>query len=87
MAARVRAGCAQLDLGQFPPVANLRPEQDHPERYHVAVDVGRVRRVLLRIAADVQEFARVRAASRISTKSPSTPMRAPSAAGASPKRR
>ena len=37
---------------------NLRPEADHPERCDIVVDVGRVRRVLLRIAADIDELAR-----------------------------
>ena len=39
---------------------NLRPEADHPERCNIVVDLGRVRRVLLRIAADVDELARAR---------------------------
>lgn len=51
---------AQLDLGAYPPVTNLRPEVDHPERYNVVVDVGRVRRVLLRVASDIDELARAR---------------------------
>ncbi|MGO9043981.1 MAG: hypothetical protein ACLQIK_20810 [Mycobacterium sp.] len=29
---------------------NVRPEADHPERCNIVVDVGRVRRVLLRLA-------------------------------------
>jgi hypothetical protein len=41
-------------------VINLRPEADHPDRCNIVVDVGRVRRVLLRIAADIDELARVR---------------------------
>jgi hypothetical protein len=51
---------AQLELGEYPPVINLRPEADHPERCNIVVDLGRVRRVLLRIAADVDELARAR---------------------------
>jgi hypothetical protein len=51
---------AQLDLGKHPPVTNLRPEADHPERCNVVVDIGRVRGVLLRIAADIDELARAR---------------------------
>ena len=51
---------AQLELGEYPPVINLRPEADHPERCDIVVDVGRVRRVLLRIAADIDELARAR---------------------------
>jgi hypothetical protein len=51
---------AQLDLGEYPPVINLRPEADHPDRCNLVVDVGRVRRVVLRIATDVEELARAR---------------------------
>ena len=51
---------AQLDLGTYPPVANLRPEGDHPDRCNIVVDLGRVRRILLRIASDVDELARAR---------------------------
>ena len=36
------------------------PEADHPERYNLVVDSGRVRAVLLRIAADIDELARAR---------------------------
>jgi hypothetical protein len=41
-------------------VVNLRPEADHPDRCNIVVDIGRVRRVLLRIAADIDELARAR---------------------------
>ncbi len=51
---------AQLELGEYPPVINLRPEPTHPDRCSIVVDVGRVRRVLLRMAADIDELARVR---------------------------
>ena len=51
---------AQLELGEYPPVINLRAEPDHPDRCNIVVDVGRVRRALLRIAADIDELARVR---------------------------
>ena len=51
---------AQLDLGKHPPVTNLRPESDHPERCNIIIDIDRVRHVLLRIAADVDELARAR---------------------------
>ena len=47
---------AQLDHGEHPPVINLRPEADHPDRCNIVVDLGRARRVLLRIAADVEEL-------------------------------
>jgi hypothetical protein len=33
-------------------VINLRPDADHPERGNIVVDIGRVRRVLLRVAAE-----------------------------------
>lgn len=39
---------------------NLRPEPDHPDPCNIVVNVGRVRRVLLRIAADIDDLARVR---------------------------
>jgi hypothetical protein len=51
---------AQLELGEYPPVINLRPEADHPDRCNIVVDLGRVRRVLLRIAADIDELAHAR---------------------------
>ena len=51
---------AQLEFGEYPPVVNLRPEADHPDRCNIVVDVGRVRRVLLRIAVDIDEVARAR---------------------------
>jgi hypothetical protein len=35
-------------------------DADHPERCNIVVDLGRVRRVLLQIAADVDELARAR---------------------------
>jgi hypothetical protein len=51
---------AQLELGEYPPVVNLRPEADHPDRCNIVVDLDRVRRVLLRIATDIDELARAR---------------------------
>ncbi|MEU5939815.1 hypothetical protein ABZ807_11580 [Micromonospora sp. NPDC047548] len=44
----------------YPPVVNLRPEGDHPDRAQVVVDVPRVAAILYRIAIDVDELARVR---------------------------
>ena len=38
----------------------VRPEADHPERCNIVIDISRVRRVLLRIAADIDELARDR---------------------------
>ena len=51
---------AQLELGESAPVVNLRPETDHPDRCNIVVDVGRVRRVPLRIAVDIDQLARAR---------------------------
>lgn len=39
---------------------NVPSEADHPERCNIVVDVGRFRRVRLRIAADMDELARAR---------------------------
>jgi hypothetical protein len=49
-----------LHTKEFPPAVNLRPEDDHPDRAHVAVDLPRVAAILQRIAADVDELARAR---------------------------
>jgi hypothetical protein len=50
-----------LDLGEYPPVTNPRSEADHhPERCNVVVDVRCVRRVPLRIAADIDELVPAR---------------------------
>ncbi|MGW2181301.1 hypothetical protein ACWCXX_25015 [Streptomyces sp. NPDC001732] len=50
-----------LDTQSFPPVANLRPESDFPERCSVVVRLPRVAAILRRIAFDVDELARARA--------------------------
>jgi hypothetical protein len=50
---------AQLELGRYPPVVNMRPDTDR-EGYNLIVDAARIRRILLRIAADVDELARAR---------------------------
>ncbi|THA33725.1 hypothetical protein [Streptomyces sp. A1547] len=49
-----------LKRENFPPVVNLRPEADSPERPQVVVDLPRVAAVLRRIAYDVDELARAR---------------------------
>ncbi len=49
-----------LEHKTFPPAANLRPEGDHPDRYHVVVNLARVGDILRRIAFDVEELARAR---------------------------
>ena len=57
---RIPLFCCSSETSEYPPVINLRPEADHPDRCNIVVHVGRVRRVLLRIAADIDELARVR---------------------------
>ena len=49
------------------PVVNLRPDSDFPDRDYVAVDQGRVIRVLRRIAYDLEELARARRVTDLST--------------------
>jgi hypothetical protein len=51
---------AHLDADRYPPAVNLRPSADWPDRAVVAVDLARVRAVIDRIAADVDELARAR---------------------------
>lgn len=66
---------AQLDLGTYPPVANLRPDADHPDRGNVIVDIGRVTRVLPSTSSPAP------AASKSSTTPRSTRMLALNGAG------
>ncbi len=51
---------AHLDADSYPPAVNLRPSDDWPDRAVVAVDLARVRAVIDRIAADIDELARAR---------------------------
>ena len=51
---------AHLDADSYPPAVNLRPSADWPDRAVVAVNLARVRAVIDRIAADVDELARAR---------------------------
>ncbi len=51
---------AHLDTDGYPPAVNLRPAADWPDRALVAVDLARVRAVIDRLAADVDELARAR---------------------------
>ena len=51
---------AHLDADSYSPAVNLRPSADWPDRAVVAVDLARVRAVIDRIAADVDELARAR---------------------------
>ena len=51
---------AHLDTDSYAPAVNLRPSADWPDRAVVAVDLARVRAVIDRIAADIDELARAR---------------------------
>jgi hypothetical protein len=53
---------AQIDTGRYPPAVNLRPAGEWPDTAHVMVDLARVRAVVVRIAADLDELARARRA-------------------------
>jgi hypothetical protein len=57
----------QLDGGGYPPAVNLRPSAGWPDRAVGAVDLARVRAVIDRIAADVDELARARRAGDLDT--------------------
>ena len=57
----------QLDAGGYPPAVNLRPAGDWPDTAHIAVDLARVRAVLHRIAADLDELARARRVADLNT--------------------
>ena len=57
----------QLDGGGYPPAVNLRPSADWPDRAVVAVDLARVRAVIDRIAADVDELGRARRVQDLTT--------------------
>ncbi len=58
---------AHLDADSYPPAVNLRPSADWPGRAVVAVDLARVRAVIDRIAADVDELVRARRAGDLDT--------------------
>ncbi|MFC9624823.1 hypothetical protein ACFTXM_34280 [Streptomyces sp. NPDC056930] len=49
-----------LERESFPPVVNLRPESDFPDRHAVVVDLPRVAAVLRRIAFGVDELVHAR---------------------------
>ncbi len=57
---RCVAWLAQLDAGGYPPVVNLRPAADWPDTANIVVTCARVQVVLERVAADLDELARVR---------------------------
>ncbi len=56
----------QLAAGGFPPVVNLRPDDDW-ENDNVVVDHGRVVRILRRIAGGIDELARARRVADLSS--------------------
>ncbi len=58
---------AHLDADSCPPAVNLRPSADWPDRAIVAVDLARVRAVIDRIAADLDELARARRVQDLNT--------------------
>ncbi|MEU5940964.1 hypothetical protein ABZ807_17695 [Micromonospora sp. NPDC047548] len=58
---------AQLDAGGYPPAVNLRPDADWPDTAHVTVTLARVRAVLDRVAADLDELARARRVADLNT--------------------
>jgi hypothetical protein len=58
---------AQLDAGGYPPAVPLRPAGDWPDTANVVVDLARVRAVIDRIAADVDELARARRVAELDT--------------------
>jgi hypothetical protein len=51
---------ARLDADSYPPAVNLRSSADWPDRAIVAIDLARVRAIIDRLAADVDELARAR---------------------------
>ena len=58
---------AHLDADSYPPAVNLRPSADWPDRAVVAAGLARVRAVIDRIAADVDELARARRVQDLTT--------------------
>ncbi len=58
---------AHLDADDYPPAVSLRPAAGRPDRAVVAVDLARVRAVIDRIAAGVDELARARRVQDLTT--------------------
>ena len=58
---------AHLETNDYPPAVNLRPAEDWPETAQVVVDLARVRAIIERIAADVDELARARRVEELDT--------------------
>jgi hypothetical protein len=46
---------AARSIGTHPPVVNLRPDGDLRDRFPIVIGLGRIRRVLLRVAADLDD--------------------------------
>lgn len=57
----------QLDAGGCPPAVTLRPAGDWPHTAHIAVTPARVRAILDRNAADLDELARARRVADLDT--------------------
>jgi hypothetical protein len=57
----------QLDGGGYPPAVSLRPSADWPDTAGTVVGLARVRAVIDRIAADVDELPRARGVQDLST--------------------
>jgi hypothetical protein len=58
---------AQLDAGGSPSAVALRPTADGADTAPIAVDLARVRAIIERIAADIDEFARARRVDKMDT--------------------
>ena len=58
---------SHLDADSYPPAVNLRPSADWPDRAIVAAGLARVRAVIDRIAADLDELARARRVQDLTT--------------------
>jgi hypothetical protein len=72
----------RLHAEEFPPTVNLGPDNDHPERALMVVDLPRVPAILNRIAADIDELARARRVDDLDAAVlPGAPRRTPSAHG------
>ena len=76
---------AHLDADGCPPAVGLCPAADWPDRAVVAAGLARVRAVIDRIAADVDELAQARRARDLKTAAV-LPTRGPNAAGGWPSR-
>ena len=57
----------QLARGGHPPIINLRPDADRPDTDNVAIDQARVVRILRHVASDIDELARARRVTDLSS--------------------